>query len=75
MLVDAIAREISSSGRWGPLAQVLNAKFLRPVLGDMTVSVSLRRLASARVAYEARSDGEVVALGTLEFEEPGCGRG
>jgi hypothetical protein len=70
MLVDEIARAARTAGGLGPLARVVNAKFLRPVLGDMAVSVRLRTVAEERVAYEARSGDEVVGSGTLEFAEP-----
>ena len=69
MLIDAIAREARAIGRMGQLRGVTNTKFLRPVLGDVAVSVHLRTtLAPRRVSYEARCGEEVVASGTLEFE-------
>ena len=70
MLVDLIAREVRRVGGLRPLARVVNAKFLRPVLADMAVSVTLRALTPERLAYEARHGDAVVASGTLEFEEP-----
>jgi 3-hydroxymyristoyl/3-hydroxydecanoyl-(acyl carrier protein) dehydratase len=69
LLIDAIARAARSASGWGPLARVVNAKFLRPISGDMAVSVSLRSVAEERVAYEARCGDDMVASGTLEFRE------
>jgi hypothetical protein len=74
MLVDEIAREARAAGGLGFLSRVVNAKFIRPVLGDMAVSVRLRSVAAERVSYEARCGDDVVALGTLEFAESLDGR-
>jgi len=73
LLVDAIVRKIQLTNDVGPLSLVTNAKFLRPILGDVNLSITLRCLTPGRFAYVAKSGDEVMASGTLEFGEHPAG--
>jgi 3-hydroxymyristoyl/3-hydroxydecanoyl-(acyl carrier protein) dehydratase len=67
VLLDAIVRAARASFAVGRLEAVTAAKFTRPVAGGASIALQLRRTAPARIAYEARLDGDLVAAGYLGF--------
>jgi len=67
ILLDAIVRAARASFAIGRLEAVMAAKFMRPVAGGASIALQLRRTAPARIAYEARLDGDLVAAGYLGF--------
>ncbi|MBV8167788.1 MAG: AMP-binding protein [Alphaproteobacteria bacterium] len=71
VLLDAIVREARDAFELGPLAGIAQAKFRHAVPPGAATEVALRRLAAARVGYQVRLNGQVVATGELGFADAG----
>lgn len=69
VVLDAVAAQARASFGLGPLAEVIQAKFIGAVPPGATATVRLRRRVPTRVVFELRLDGALLSSGELAFRE------